>query len=72
MAEIKKIKASTLPVATSTVGFNALGIRINGDGTVDNVLVPYSLLIGATPVITPSVNANGELIITIDYQKTQQ
>jgi len=72
MSEIKYIKISNIPVAETTVGFSALGIRKNIDNTVDNVLVPYSLLIGSTPVITAEVNESGDLIMTIDYQKIQE
>ena len=45
MAEkIKRIKASTIPIATSIEGFNALGIRKNADDTIDNVQVSMDLL----------------------------
>ena len=45
MAEkIKRVKASTIPVATTTQGFNAIGIRENLDGSIDNVKVPMRLL----------------------------
>jgi len=72
MAEIKKIKGSNLPLATTTVGFQAFGIKINEDNTVDNVRVDYSLLIGSTPIVSFSVDENGHLIATIDYQKIQE
>jgi len=72
MAETKTIKISNVPIATTIVGFNAFGIRKNPDLTVDNVQVPYSLLIGATPIITVEVNENGDLVMTIDYQKIQE
>ena len=45
MAEkIKRVKASTIPTATSIEGFNAFGIRKNADDTVDNVQVSMDLL----------------------------
>ena len=45
MAEkIKRVKASTIPLATTTRGFNAIGIRENLDGSIDNVRVPMGLV----------------------------
>ena len=44
MEKIKRIKASQIPDATNTVGFKAFGIRVNTDGTVDNVKVSMGLL----------------------------
>ena len=72
MAEIKKVKASALPIATSIKNKYAIGIEHNQDGTVGNTLIPYSLLLGSTPVITANVNENGELILSIDYQKIEE
>jgi hypothetical protein len=72
MAEIKTIKGSNIPVATTTVGFEAFGIRVNPDSTVDNVRVPYALLIGSTPIISAEIDTNGDLIMTIDYQRIQE
>lgn len=45
MAEAtKRIKISQIPDATNTDGFKAFGIKVNTDGTVDNVKVPMGLL----------------------------
>jgi len=69
MAEIKKKKVSTLPIASSITDKYAVGVQFNQDGTVGNSLIPYNLLLGATPVISVEVDMDGDLIMTIDYQK---
>lgn len=69
MAEIKKKKASTLPIASSITDKFAVGVQFNPDGTVGNTLIPYNLLLGSTPVINAEVDGNGDLILTVDYQK---
>ena len=46
MEKIKRVKASQLPDATSIDGFKAFGIKVNTDGTVDNVKVPMDLFKG--------------------------
>jgi len=72
MAEIKKKKVSTLPIASSITDKYAVGVQFNQDGTVGNSLIPYNLLLGSTPVISAEVNAEGELVLTVDYQKIEQ
>lgn len=72
MAEIKKKKASTLPIASSITDKYAFGVQFNQDGTVGNSLIPYNLLLGSTPVISAEVNAEGELVLTVDYQKIEE
>lgn len=72
MAEIKKKKASTLPIASSITDKYAVGVQFNPDGTVGNTLIPYNLLLGSTPVISAEVNVDGELVLTVDYQKIEQ
>lgn len=72
MAEIKKKKASTLPIASSITDKYAVGVQFNTDGTVGNTLIPYNLLLGSTPVISAEVNVDGELVLTVDYQKIEQ
>lgn len=71
MAEIKKKKASTLPIATSITDKYAVGVHFNQDGTVGNTLIPYNMLLGSTPVINAEVDVNGDLILTVDYQKIE-
>lgn len=46
MEKIKRVKASQLPDATNIDGFKAFGIKVNTDGTIDNVKVPMDLLKG--------------------------
>jgi len=72
MAEIKKKKASTLPIASSITDMYAFGVKFNQDGTVGNSLIPYNLLLGSTPVISAEVNAEGELVLTVEYQKIEE
>lgn len=72
MAEIKRKKASTLPIATSITDKYAIGVQFNQDGTVGNTLIPYNLLLGSTPVIDASINEDGELIVSVDYQKLEE
>ena len=72
MAQRREKKITAYPTATSTNGVKGFGIKQNPDGTVDNVLVPYSLLLGATPVLEAKVNDDGELILTIEYQKIEE
>lgn len=47
MAEIKKVKASTLPDITDLTGYKVFGIKKNVDGTVDNGLITTDLLAGS-------------------------
>ena len=72
MAEIKRVKASTLPIATSITDKYAVGVKFNQDGTVGKSLIPYNLLLGSTPVLTADINEDGELIISIEYQKIEE
>lgn len=46
MEKIKRVKASQIPDATNIDGFKAFGIKVNADGTIDNVKVPMDLLKG--------------------------
>lgn len=44
MSKIKMVKGSSIPIATTIAGFEAFGIKVNPDGTVDNTRVPMTLL----------------------------
>lgn len=44
MAEIKKVKASTLPDITDLTGYKVFGVKKNIDETVDNGLISISLI----------------------------
>ena len=67
MAEIKKVKASTIPDITDLTGYKVFGIKKNIDDTVDNGLAPMELLLAGTPAIEFSLNENGELVYEITY-----
>lgn len=69
MAEkIKRVKASTIPTATSIEGFNAFGIRKNADGTIDNVKVPMDLLIRSVPALSARIDERGHLMVVTNEE----
>ena len=69
MAEkIKRVKASTIPVATTTEGFNAIGIRENLDGSIDNVKVPMDLLIRSVPALSARIDERGHLMVVTNEE----
>ena len=69
MAEkIKRVKASTIPVATTTEGFNAFGIRKNADDTIDNVQVPMDLLTRSVPALSARIDERGHLMVVTNEE----
>lgn len=69
MAEkIKRVKASTIPVATTTEGFNAIGIRENLDGTIDNVKVSMNLLTRSVPALSARIDERGHLMVVTNEE----
>ena len=69
MAEkIKRVKASTIPTATSIEGFNAFGIRKNADDTIDNVQVPMDLLTRSVPALSARIDERGHLMVVTNEE----
>ena len=68
MSNIKKVKASTIPIASSIQGFNAFGIKKNADGSVDNVQVPMNMLLTAVPVLSARIEDRGHLMVVTNEQ----
>jgi len=69
MAEkIKRVKASQIPDATSIDGFKAFGIKVNTDGTVDNVKVPMDLLTRSVPALSARIDERGHLMVVTNEE----
>lgn len=68
MEKIKRVKASQIPDATNTEGFKAFGIKVNADGTVDNVKVSMDLLTRSVPALSARIDERGHLMVVTNEE----
>ena len=68
MEKIKRVKASQIPDATNIDGFKAFGIKVNTDGTIDNVKVSMDLLTRSVPALSARIDERGHLMVVTNEE----